>query len=192
MPIVTAPNQRTIVVHRERVTTDFLGIKNENWQAAARNLTPHAMMLYFYLASNKDNYTFALSPAAVRQAIGMARSTYHDQFHKLVDKRYLVPAHGNTFDFYEVPVVEQSKSLNTDNGLNFNECPSADDKVSPHGYGVLPENIEIDNKTDTPNNDWINKGVISPIETREIRIPCPVATGKYRPKPVEKKVEFDF
>jgi len=43
MPIVTAPNQRTIVVHRERVTTDFLGIKNENWQAAARDLGAHAL-----------------------------------------------------------------------------------------------------------------------------------------------------
>ena len=61
------------------------------------------MMLYFYLASNKDNYTFALSPAAVRQAIGMARSTYHDQFHNLVDKGYLVRVSGNQYVFYEKP-----------------------------------------------------------------------------------------
>lgn len=27
----TYPNQRTIKVHREKATTDFLGIKNENW-----------------------------------------------------------------------------------------------------------------------------------------------------------------
>lgn len=27
----TVPNQRTIAVHRERATTNFLGIKNENW-----------------------------------------------------------------------------------------------------------------------------------------------------------------
>ena len=33
----------------------------------------------------------------------MARSTYHDQFHVLLDKGYLVPSHGNSFDFYEVP-----------------------------------------------------------------------------------------
>ena len=60
-------------------------------------------MLYIYLASNRDNYELALSPAAVREAIGMARSTYHDQFHVLVDKGYLVPAHGNTYEFFEVP-----------------------------------------------------------------------------------------
>lgn len=75
---VTYPNQRKICIHREIPKTDFLGIKNENWQAACRNLRPHAMMLYFYLASNANNYTLALSPVAVEEAIGMARSTYHD------------------------------------------------------------------------------------------------------------------
>ena len=131
---VSVPNQRIITVKRETPKSDFLGIKNENWQAAARNLTPHAMMLYFYLASNKDNYTFALSPAAVRQAIGMARSTYHDQFHNLVDKGYLVPTGGNHFVFYEKP--------NTSPESN-NVATSANIVASP--------NTEID-ITETPNN----------------------------------------
>ncbi len=78
MPNVTYANQRMIKIHRESVKTDFLGIKNENWQSAARDLGAHALMLYLYLASNANNYTVALSPVAVRQAIGMARSTYHD------------------------------------------------------------------------------------------------------------------
>ena len=102
MPITVA-NQRTVRVHRERATADFLGIKNENWKAAARDLSPHALLLYLYLASNADNYTFALSPAAITADIGMPRSTYHDQFKVLVNKGYLVNTHGNTFDFYEKP-----------------------------------------------------------------------------------------
>ncbi|MBE6746145.1 MAG: hypothetical protein E7558_01660 [Ruminococcaceae bacterium] len=61
------------------------------------------MRLYLYLASNANGYTLALSPAAIRRDIGMARSTYHDQFHILVDKGYLVPINGNTFEFFEVP-----------------------------------------------------------------------------------------
>jgi hypothetical protein len=48
------------------VESDFLGIKNENWQAASRDLGAHALQLYLYLASNANNYTVALSPAAVR------------------------------------------------------------------------------------------------------------------------------
>ncbi|WP_337652623.1 hypothetical protein [Clostridium sp.] len=65
----TFPNQKMVTVHREVPKTDFLGIKNENWQSAARDLGPYALMLYLYFASNANNYTLALSPVAVRQAV---------------------------------------------------------------------------------------------------------------------------
>lgn len=146
MPPITYPNQRTVKIHRESAKSNFLGIKNENWQAASRDLGAHALQLYLYLASNADNYTTALSPVAVRQAIGMARSTYHDQFHKLVDKGYLVPANGNTFDFYEIPQTDThtQKGLSPD-GQNFENHPPTDSPIGPHGQTVLPENIEINN-----------------------------------------------
>lgn len=99
----TAPNQRTVRVHRERAASDFLGIKNENWQAAARDLGAHALMLYLYFASNRDNYLLALSPTAIEAAVGMPRSTYRDQFVKLINRGYLVEAGGNVYDFYETP-----------------------------------------------------------------------------------------
>ena len=100
----TVPNQRVISVHRERAVSDFLGIKNDHWQAAARDLGAHAVLLYLYLASNADGYRLALSPAAIREAVGMPASTYRDQFVKLVDKGYLVQkGKGNLYDFYEVP-----------------------------------------------------------------------------------------
>ncbi len=62
-------------------------------------------MLYLYLASNADGFESALSPAAIRGAIGMAPSTYRDQFAKLVDKGYLVQQRegSNIYHFYEVP-----------------------------------------------------------------------------------------
>ena len=124
MPPITFPNQRMVRVHREPAKSDFLGIKNENWQAASRDLGAHALQLYLYLASNANNYTVALSPVAVRRAIGMARSTYHDQFHKLVDRGYLVPSTGNTFEFYEVPqAATQTQKEVSANGLDFEENP---------------------------------------------------------------------
>ena len=150
---VSVPNQRIITVKRETPKSDFLGIKNENWQAAARNLTPHAMMLYFYLASNKDNYTFALSPAAVRQAIGMARSTYHDQFHNLVDKGYLVRVSGNQYVFYEKPHTSP-ESNNVATSVNI----------------VASPNTEIDIK-ETPNNIINNIGEIQPKEVNTNALP---------------------
>jgi len=97
------PNQRMVVIHREPAKADFLGILNDNWKAAARDMSAHAFKLYIYLASNANNYRLALSPAAVRQEIGMARSTFHDQFHVLEDKGYLVHKENSTYEFYEVP-----------------------------------------------------------------------------------------
>ena len=47
MPITVA-NQRTIHIHREAAKYDFLGIKNENWQAASRTLGAHGLLLYLY------------------------------------------------------------------------------------------------------------------------------------------------
>ena len=189
-PSITFPNQRMIKVHRERAKSDFLGIKNENWQSASRDLGAHALQLYLYLASNADNYTTALSPVAVRQAIGMARSTYHDQFHKLVDKGYLVPSHGNTFDFYEVPQsATQSKKAVSDVGLNFEECPPSAGDGELHGHAVSAEDIEIDNMTNSTANFGTNirmdipeeKSKIEAPKVREIVISRPVAQGRERP-----------
>ena len=144
----TYPNQRMVKIHREAVKADFLGIKNENWKAASRNLRPPAFMLYLYLASNANNFTVALSPAAIRQEIGMARSTYHDQFHILVDKGYLVPSHGNTFEFYEIPQPRTAqtapKEEMSDDGYDF----TYDELVIPHAANfnsVSNTEINIDN-----------------------------------------------
>lgn len=192
----TFPNQRIITVHRESTKSNFLGIKNDNWQAAACDLGAHALMLYLYIASNANGYVLALSPVAVRQAIGMARSTYHDQFHKLVDKGYLVPAIGNTFEFYEVPQsVEQTQEALSDVGLNFEESPSDNKQVNSDGYPVMHEDIEInntENKTDNEKNNLQGDGIIKiqKPEVKEIVIRQPKAEGKKRPVP--KETDFTF
>ena len=192
----TFPNQRIITVHRESAKSNFLGIKNDNWQAAACDLGAHALMLYLYIASNANGYVLALSPVAVRQAIGMARSTYHDQFHKLVDKGYLVPASGNTFEFYEVPQsVEQTQEALSDVGLNFEESPSDNKQVNSDGYPVMHEDIEInntENKTDNEKNNLQGDGIIKiqKPQVKEIVINQPKAEGKKRPVP--KETEFTF
>ena len=200
MPPVTYPNQRLVRVHRQRAAKDFLGIKNENWMAASRILGAPALRLYLYLSANADNYTLALSPAAITRDIGMARSTYGDQFKKLVNMGYLVPAGGNTYDFYEVPqAATQTKNDVTADGQDFEEC-AADGQEQPQtdtvGTGDI---IEINNK-ETINNAEINNQNESPSVTvfypkvKEITIPRPVAEGKNRPKPIEQKKHdvFEF
>lgn len=98
----TVPNQRTVQIHRVPAKSDFLGILNSNWQSAARDLGAHAFLLYLYFASNANNYSLALSPAAIRQTIGMPPQTYRDQFNKLLDKGYLIDKGNNHYEFYEI------------------------------------------------------------------------------------------
>lgn len=187
----TFPNQRVIKINREKANSDFLGIKNSNWQAAARNLTPHAMMLYFYLASNANNYELALSPAAIRQAIGMARSTYHDQFNVLVDKGYLVQTNGNTFQFYETPHLSgspDSVNQNPPDNPEFESNPAPVFPSTSSVSSVLSTDTEIDNNKSLTNNsdkycevvEEVNSSPSAP-KVKEIVISSPVATGKKRP-----------
>ena len=128
MPAITFPNQRVVRIHREPVKMDFIGIKNENWQAASRDLGAHGLRLYLYLAANANNYNLALSPAAARAAIGIPRSTYFDQFAILVDKRYLVAGAGITYDLYELPqpATQTQKDVSSD-GFELEEIQSHHD-----------------------------------------------------------------
>ena len=194
----TFPNQRMVKVHRERATANFLGIKNENWQAASRDLGAHGLQLYLYLASNADNYTLALSPAAVRQAIGLKRSTYHDKFHELEEKGYLVNTHGNTFEFYEVPQAAAQTKNSMTGDLNFEEYPSNDTPICSNGQDMLSDNIEINNR-ESMTDSSINKDNESARQmeqfipkVKEVVIKRPKAEGKNRPVCNQKPKEEEF
>lgn len=97
------PNQRRVKIHREPAKSNFLGIKNENWMQASCTLGAHALRLYLYFAANADDYTLYLSPADIESSIGMARSTYHDQFRKLESLGYIVKSGDNYYQFFEKP-----------------------------------------------------------------------------------------
>ena len=162
MARITYPNQRVVNVHREPINADFLGIKNENWQYAARDLKPYGCMLYLYLASNMNNYKLALSPAAVRQAIGMAQSTYRDQFNILLEKGYLVQTGGNTFDFYEKPRAAAKENEETRAAYNYNTS-AADLNENEQAANIIDlENIEINNTFQTTTET--NSGQSIPAE----------------------------
>lgn len=197
----TVPNQRVVTIHREPAKSDFLGIKNENWMYAARDLGAHALKLYLYFASNANGYTLALSPAAIRQAIGMARSTYQDQIDNLIAKGYLVKTSESTFDFYEVPKPRHGNNQKavSDVGLNFEECASVGNDNDPPVQTITTENIEINNTTTPTDNNGINneygleitQEVKNP-EVKEIHIKQPTAEPKKTLLPKPEKKEFVF
>ena len=177
----TFPNQRVVKINRETIQSDFLGIKNENWQAAAKDLKAHALMLYLYLASNANGFELALSPAAVENAIGMPRSTYSDQFKKLVEKGYLVQTNANHYNFYEVPQKQTDCQQKNENDFTAtvdknDQCTTSVDNISNLGQVSPPVNAEINNiniknKIVTDNIDLIPK-------TEEITITVPKRESK--------------
>ena len=190
----TFPNQRMIQVHREPIESDFLGIKNENWQAASRDLGAHALRLYLYLAANADNYSFALSPADIRQRIGMPTSTYRDQFLILVDKGYLVQSGYNKFDFYEIPQTRHAPIQN-DNcaplGIDFENDTADGFSQAQTAQDTTAKDREINNR-DIEKNTSINNETLYP--ERVVYITSPIAEGKRRPPEKQEvpKGEFIF
>ena len=190
----TLPNQRMITIHREEVKSDFLGIKNENWQAASRDLGAHALRLYLYLAANANNYTFALSPADIRQRIGMPNSTYRDQFLILVDKGYLVQSGNNKFDFYEIPQTRRAPIQNENcapRGIDFENATNDGFSQTPTAQDNTAKDREINNR-DIEKNTSINNETLYP--ERVVYITSPIAEGKKRPTEKQEvpKGEFIF
>lgn len=188
MPGYTYPNQRIVHIHRESAKSNFLGIKNDNWQAASRDLGPYGLQLYLYLAANANNYSLALSPAALQQDIGLKRSTYRDHFTDLVNKGYLVQGTGNTWEFYERPQVRDIAN----NGLNQNEMAATANQIDEKACDALNAqqgadsvsgaNTEINNMPIVATKSGINNRV----EFEKKSLPCSSSVTS------TKKGEFTF
>ena len=96
-------NQKRICIHKPRVTANFLQIANAEWMQANKTLTPYGLQLYLYLASNTDQYQFALSPAAAEEYAGIKSTTFHKYLRLLEIEGYLVWRKGSLYDFYTTP-----------------------------------------------------------------------------------------
>lgn len=157
----TVPNQNIITIHRQYPKSDFLQIKNENWQNMIKKTKDtYALSLYLYFASNADNYNLAISPAAIENTIGMARATYYKKFDLLKRYGYIIEHGKNHFDFYEVP--QEQKEENCGLPCEQGNLPQKQ-QILPekqgcfqHGQNSSPQNREINNIY-TDKVDKINK-----------------------------------
>jgi len=124
----------------------------------------------------------------------MARSTYHDQFHVLLDKGYLVPSHGNSFDFYEVPrPVSCTEFGLSQDGLEFENSTSDGQTMEQAEQTVLPEDIEINIDNPDSNTNTLIAAIKVP-EVKEITITVPDVTTPKREQLRQQppKQEFVF
>jgi len=105
------PHQKWIRVHKPKVTDRFLQITHSDWMNANKTLTPFGLQLYLYLASNNDNYEFALSPADAEERAGIKLTSFRKYMRRLEEEGFLVWKHGNVYDFYTSPRDPKERTL---------------------------------------------------------------------------------
>ena len=107
------PNQRfinTLAAGHEICDTEHLYLKQqkEAMFKAMKNLTPTNFEVWLYIASQKKDYTFAFSPAAITKETGIKKSSLQEGIRVLIKEKYLIPRseESNIYEFYEVPKEE--------------------------------------------------------------------------------------
>lgn len=156
----TYENQNIVVIHREMPKSDFLQIKNQNWQNMIKETHDYfAFVLYLYFASNANGYVLALSPKAIENATGLARSTYYKKLKLLIDKGYVEVRGKNELHFYEVPQERKEKeksfcgSLPREHENLTDEHENLAQRQAPlsQEQNSSQANIEIDNRYSIDN-----------------------------------------
>ena len=112
------PNQRfinTLAAGHEICDTEHLYLKQqkEAMFKAMKNLTPTNFEVWLYIASQKKDYTFAFSPAAITKETGIKKSSLQEGIRVLIKEKYLIPRSegSNIYEFYEVPKEEVEEEL---------------------------------------------------------------------------------
>ena len=138
--IHTVPNQNTITVHRQEIGKNFISINKTSYSKAYRDMSNSsaALGLYIWLVGNQNGYTFAFSPQAVENKLGMARSSCHGAIKKLEELGYLVQRKdgSNKYDFYEISIKDEiiERKLIDDEKIEFEDLAQTYNFAHPkHG-----------------------------------------------------------
>lgn len=99
----TVANQKTITthwtIHDEKHVYGKISIEAAG--EAMELLKPNTFKLWFYMAKNQNNHTFALSCVDACKYCNMSKPTYLSCVQELINVGYLVNTRGNHYDFYE-------------------------------------------------------------------------------------------
>lgn len=159
----TVPNQNIMVIHRNYPEANFLQISNKHWQDMIKETKdPYALVLYLYFVGNANLFHLEVSPVAIQNATGLARSTYYKKLALLEEKGYVVHRKGNVYDFYETPHQKtdnggdlpcEHENLQDEqvNPQNEQESPSQKQNCSPDNIEIYKNNIYNTDKKDNKN-----------------------------------------
>lgn len=109
----TNPNQKIISVLKDgKAQCDtshiYMKAQKESMFNAMKDLTPTNFLVWLYLASQADNYTFGFSPAAISQETSLKKSALQEGIRVLIEHNYLIQReNSNIYDFYEIPKTKE-------------------------------------------------------------------------------------
>ena len=162
--MATAPNQRKVIIHREKCERDFLQIKKENWFAANKDLEPYGLQVYLYLAGNRDGFTLELSQEAAEREAGIKKTSFHKYVNLMIEKGYLVQRGegSNIYDFYERPQELKKKATKPSGEQVSLQSESAQENHDPSDelLSLLSEsdNSQGDSVSSQRSKEIYNKG----------------------------------
>lgn len=161
--MLTSPNQKVIVTKRtlSDAAHTYSRTNIEAMLTAAKILSDRAFKLYARMSLHTDGFTYALSPTAIRKAIGMSDDKYRAAVKELQAEGYLVlvPGRKNLFFFYEYPQKDCAEFPTREPGID-----TADHIADIHGDGahtaehvaetgmVSMENEEMDGRIQPGNS----------------------------------------
>lgn len=101
----TVENQKIIIVSKKLSDKEhpYSIINLSAAEAAGSTLNGNEFKLWFYIAKNQNEYTFALSKVDFCREMNVSSSTYYRAIDSLIEKGYLVQKeeNSNTYCFYE-------------------------------------------------------------------------------------------
>ncbi|MDL2237048.1 helix-turn-helix domain-containing protein [Christensenellaceae bacterium OttesenSCG-928-K19] len=165
---MSVPNQKLILIQKQKYESRFLQIGIEEWQNAGKDLNYSEFKLYLYLASNKDGFPLELSQKAVENATGIKKSSYHDAFKKLLKRGYISSVHGNKYYFFTTPVRQSGMPPVPSNFDAIPTAPVRSNGAPPQRPEKDTKCFEIENRPDglTPPPEQTKKSAKPDAEVR--------------------------
>ena len=95
-------NQKTIIIHKEKVDGLFFQIPQEALFNAVKTLTHAGLKLWLYLAKNNDGFKLDFSPAHAKEQTGLSPSSKDRAIKELIETGYLISTNEG-YEFYSTP-----------------------------------------------------------------------------------------
>lgn len=114
--MASVPNQKEITIHRNKYKDNFLQIGIDEWQNVAKleGNSKSVLIIYLYLASNKDGYSIFFSPQDMVNLFGQSVRTWERALDVLIKNNYVIWMGGNHYQFYLTPQNKDEVNINCD------------------------------------------------------------------------------